>query len=69
MTISLQERLERMEAHHSPNSKYAQMLRDQIHAHKTGKSTQELYITGSVKRQPIAHQKAPAVIPGLGWAL
>jgi hypothetical protein len=32
----------------NPNGRYTQMLRDQVAAQKTGKSAQEIYITGSI---------------------
>jgi hypothetical protein len=46
---TLQEQLERVIQRHGADSASAQMLQDQIAAQQTGKSAQELYITGSVK--------------------
>jgi hypothetical protein len=47
---SLQDQLERCLDRHGPESKMAQQIRNQIAAQKTGKSAQDLYLTGSVKR-------------------
>ena len=47
---SLQEQLKRVEERHGPNNFMAQQIRNQIAAEKTGKSAQDLYITGSVER-------------------
>jgi|TARA_R100000501_G_C2596860_1_gene95125 hypothetical protein len=41
---------------HGENSFVAQQIRDQIHAQQTGKSAEDLYVTGSVKRP----QKEPS---------
>ena len=46
----LEEMLARQEKRLPADSKALQMLRDQIAAQKTGKSLEETYITGSVKR-------------------
>jgi hypothetical protein len=49
---SLQEQLVREITKRGENSPVAQMLRNQITAEKSGKTFQELYLTGSVKKQP-----------------
>ena len=46
---SLQERLERVLDRHGPESRMAQQIHNQIAAEKTGKSAQDLYLTGSVE--------------------
>jgi hypothetical protein len=48
---TLQEQLAREIQKRGENSPLAQMLRNQIEAEKTGKTSQELYLTGSVKKQ------------------
>jgi len=47
---SLQDQLKRCLDRHGPESRMAQQIRNQIAAEKTGKSAQDLYITGSVER-------------------
>ena len=49
---TLQEQLVREIEKRGENSPVAQMLRNQITAEKSGKTFQELYLTGSVKKQP-----------------
>ena len=50
MTSLLEQRLSRVIERHGEDTPYVQMLRDQIHAQETGKSAEDIYITGSVKR-------------------
>jgi len=50
MTSLLEKRLSRAISRHGENSFIAQSLRNQIHAQETGKSAEDIYITGSVKR-------------------
>ena len=50
---ALEEELERQEKRKGKDSPSLQFLRDQIHANKTGKSAQEIYTTGSVKKEPV----------------
>ena len=52
MTTLLENELKIQEARLGSDSFMAQQLRDQIHAQTTSKSTKELYITGSVKKEP-----------------
>jgi hypothetical protein len=47
----LKERVQRLGQDHPA----VQMLRNQITAEKSGKTLQELYLTGSVKKQPAAN--------------
>ena len=49
---TLQEQLARAIQKRGENSPVAQILRNQIQAQKSGKTFQELYLTGSVKKQP-----------------
>jgi|APSaa5957512493_1039668.scaffolds.fasta_scaffold516391_1 hypothetical protein len=58
MATLLEERLEEELALRGPDSFVVQQLRNQIHAQTTSKSTAELYITGSVKKEP--HTKEDA---------
>lgn len=46
---SLQDQLKRCLDRHGPESRMAQQIRNQIAAEKTGKSAQDLYLTGSVE--------------------
>jgi hypothetical protein len=48
---TLQEQLAREIQRRGENSPVAQMLRNQLQAQKSGKSLQEMYLTGSVKKQ------------------
>ena len=50
MASLLEKRLARVIERHGEDTPYIQMLRDQIHAQETGKSAEDIYITGSVKR-------------------
>jgi hypothetical protein len=52
MTSILENRLARVIERHGDKSFGAQMLRDQIHAQGTGKSAEEIFTSGSVKRTP-----------------
>ena len=54
--LTLQEQLERELKENGESDPVVQMLRKQIAAEKSGKTFQELYLTGSVKKQ--AEQKA-----------
>jgi hypothetical protein len=56
MTSILESRLARAVSRHGEKSFVAQQIRDQIHAQQTGKSAEDLYVTGSVKRP----QKEPS---------
>ena len=47
---SLQEQLDQEVQKRGQDSRVAQQIRNQIAAEKTGKSAQDLYITGSVER-------------------
>ncbi len=49
---TLQEQLDRLISRKGEDSPLVQMLRNQIAAEKSGKSLEELYLTGSVKKQP-----------------
>ena len=49
MMSTLQKQLVRLKERLGPDSPSVQMLQDQIAAEKTGKSAQDLYLTGSVK--------------------
>lgn len=51
---TLQEQLDRLIQRKGEQDPLVQMLRNQIEAEKSGKTSQELYLTGSVKRQPAA---------------
>jgi hypothetical protein len=53
--LTLQEMLDEEIKLEGENSPLVQMLRNQIEAEKSGKTSQELYLTGSVKRQPAAN--------------
>ena len=48
MKYALEERLKRAEKRLGPDSFVVQQLRNQVHAHRTGKSFFELYTTGPV---------------------
>ena len=52
---TLQEQLDRLIQRKGEDSPLVQMLRNQITAEKSGKTFQELYLTGSVKKQPAAN--------------
>ena len=52
MTTLLENDLKETVKQLGENSFMAQQLRNQIHAQTTSKSTKELYITGSVKKEP-----------------
>jgi hypothetical protein len=52
---TLQEQLDRLIQRKGEQDPLVQMLRNQIEAEKSGKTSQELYLTGSVKRQPAAN--------------
>ena len=49
---TLQDQLDRLIGRKGEDSPLVQMLRNQIAAEKSGKTFQELYLTGSVKKQP-----------------
>ena len=49
MASLLEQRLSRVIERHGEDTPYVQMLRDQIHAQETGKSAEDIYVTGSVK--------------------
>lgn len=49
--LTLKEQLARVESKY-PNSRFAQMLRNQVAAEERGQSARDLYVTGSVKRLP-----------------
>ena len=49
---TLQDQLDRLISRKGEDSPLVQMLRNQIVAEKSGKKFQELYLTGSVKKQP-----------------
>ena len=53
--LTLQEQLERELKENGESDPVGQMLRKQIQAEKSGKTFQELYLTGSVKKQPAAN--------------
>ena len=50
--LTLQEQLEMEIKENGESDPLVQMLRNQIAAEKSGKTFQELYLTGSVKKQP-----------------
>jgi len=50
MASTLQEMLERQEKRLGKDSFAVKMLRDQIHAQGTKKSAEQIYVTGSVKK-------------------
>ncbi len=50
---TLQEQLDRLIQRKGEESQLVQMLRNQIQAEKSGKTFQELYLTESVKKQPV----------------
>lgn len=50
--LNLEEMLKEREQRLGSNHPALQMLRNQIQAEKSGKTFQELYLTGSVKKQP-----------------
>ena len=54
---TLQEQLDRLIQRKGEQDPLVQMLRNQIQAEKSGKTSQELYLTGSVKRQPVANRQ------------
>ena len=49
---TLQDQLDRLISRKGEDDPLVQMLRNQIAAEKSGKTFQELYLTGSVKKQP-----------------
>jgi hypothetical protein len=53
---NLEEALKDEIAKRGENSRWAQMLRNQIAAEKSGKSLRDLYVTGSVKK-PVEDNK------------
>jgi hypothetical protein len=74
MTSFLEAELKKLEAERGPDSPAVQHLRNQVHAEQTGKSVQELYITGSVKKEPVMKKETdwwgyiyPTSRGGLGW--
>ena len=52
--LTLQEQLEVEIKENGESDPLVQMLRNQIKAQESGKTSQELYLTGSVKKQPEA---------------
>ena len=50
--LTLQEQLEMEIKQNGESDPLVQMLRNQIQAEKSGKTFQDLYLTGSVKKQP-----------------
>ena len=50
--LTLQDQLDRLISRKGEDSPLVQMLRNQIAAEKSGKTFHELYLTGSVKKQP-----------------
>ena len=48
---NLERLLTRMEAQHGEGSPKLQFLRDQIRAAKRGGSTEQMYVTGMIKRE------------------
>jgi len=50
--LTLQEQLDRLIQRKGEQDPLVQMLRNQITAEKSGKTFQDLYLTGSVKKQP-----------------
>lgn len=57
MTSTLQEHLDRLIERKGESSPLVQMLRNQIAAQESGKTFQDLYLTGSVKKQKQESQK------------
>lgn len=55
---TLQEQLDRLIERKGESSPLVQMLRNQIAAQESGKTFQDLYITGSVKKQEQPDPKA-----------
>jgi hypothetical protein len=53
---SLEKALQHEISKRGENSRWAQMLRNQIAAEKSGKSLRDLYVTGSVKK-PVEDNK------------
>jgi|Laugresbdmm110dd_1035094.scaffolds.fasta_scaffold252924_1 hypothetical protein len=51
--LTLQEQLEMEIKENGEKAPLVQMLRNQIQAQKSGKTFQELYLTESVKKQPV----------------
>jgi hypothetical protein len=49
---TLQDQLDRLIQRKGEQDPLVQMLRNQIQAEKSGKTFQELYLTGSIKKQP-----------------
>jgi len=59
--LTLQEQLEREIRENGESDPVVQMLRNQIQAQKSGKTFQELYLTGSVKK---IHDPEPSPTKG-----
>jgi hypothetical protein len=55
--LTLQEQLEMEIKENGEKSPLVQMLRNQIVAEKSGKTFQDLYLTGSVKKQPSLNEQ------------
>ena len=53
--LTLEELLKEREQRLGKDHPAVQMLRNQVQAEKSGKTFQELYLTGSVKKQPAAN--------------
>ncbi len=54
---TLQEHLDRLIQRKGEQDPLVQMLRNQITAEKSGKTFQDLYMTGSVKKQPSLNEQ------------
>jgi hypothetical protein len=52
MPTALELELEEAVEHFGPDSFVVQQLRNQIHAQTTSKSLGDLYVTGSIKKEP-----------------
>jgi hypothetical protein len=52
MNILDEQRLTRLIEEYGEGNAYVQMVRDQIAAKNRGQSTQQMYITGMMKREP-----------------
>lgn len=52
MNISDEQRLTRLIEKFGENSRVVSRFRDQMAAHKRGQSSQEMYITGMMKKDP-----------------
>jgi hypothetical protein len=53
MTSFLEVELIKLEAERGSDSPSVQHLRNQLHEEQTGKSAQEIYCTGSVRKEPV----------------